>query len=51
MIENGIITAEVEKIISDILKHGSEVIIRIRSKNGEKYLEIVEQKLTVKCKV
>jgi len=37
--------------IFDILNHGGEVIIRKRSKNGEKYLEIAEQKTTLKSKM
>lgn len=30
--------------IMNILKNGGEAVIRKRSKNGEKYIEIVEQK-------
>ncbi len=30
--------------IVSILKNGGEAVIRKRSKNGEKYIEIVEQK-------
>ena len=37
--------------IFDILNHGGEVIIRKRSKNGEKYLEIAEQKITLQSKM
>lgn len=44
---------EKEKIcdtILSIIKNGNEAVVRKRSKNGEGYLEIVEQKLTVKGK-
>lgn len=30
--------------IMNILKNGGEAVVRKRSKNGEKYIEIVEQK-------
>ena len=35
---------EMFNIIMNILKNGGEAVIRKRSKNGEKYIEIVEQK-------
>lgn len=34
---------EMFNIIMNILKNGGEAVIRKRSKNGEKYIEIVEQ--------
>lgn len=35
---------EMYNSIVNILKNGGEVVIRERSKNGDKYIEIVEQK-------
>lgn len=35
---------EMYNSIMDILKNGGEAVVRKRSKNGEKYIEIVEQK-------
>ncbi len=35
---------EIYDIIMKILKNGGEAVVRKRSKNGEKYIEIVEQK-------
>lgn len=35
---------EMYNSIMNILKNGGEAVIRERSKNGEKYIEIVEQK-------
>lgn len=36
--------------IMEILKNGGEAVVRKRSKGGEKYIEIVEQKFGVKQK-
>lgn len=35
---------EMYNSVMNILKNGGEAVIRKRSKNGEKYIEIVEQK-------
>ncbi|MCX4376517.1 MAG: hypothetical protein OSJ61_10110 [Lachnospiraceae bacterium] len=35
---------EMYNSIMDIIKNGGEAVVRKRSKNGEKYIEIVEQK-------
>ena len=35
---------EMYNSIMEILKNGGEAVVRKRSKNGEKYIEIVEQK-------
>lgn len=35
---------EMYNSIMNILENGGEAVIRKRSKNGEKYIEIVEQK-------
>ena len=35
---------EMYNSIINILKNGGEAVVRKRSKNGEKYIEIVEQK-------
>lgn len=35
---------EMYNAIMKIIKNGGEAIVRKRSKNGEKYIEIVEQK-------
>lgn len=35
---------EMYNSIMNILKNGSEAVVRKRSKNGEKYVEVVEQK-------
>lgn len=35
---------EMYNTIMKILKNGGEAVVRKRSKNGEKYIEVVEQK-------
>lgn len=37
---------KIYQTIMDIIERGSEAVIRKRSKCGEKYIEIVEQKFT-----
>ncbi len=41
---------EMYNSIMDIIKKGGEAVVRKRSKNGEKYIEIVEQKYGVSQK-
>ena len=35
---------EMYNFIMEVLKNGGEAVVRKRTKNGEKYIEIVEQK-------
>ncbi len=41
---------EMYNSVMEILKNGGEAVVRKRSKNGEKYIEIVEQKFGAKQK-
>ncbi|MCM1327951.1 MAG: hypothetical protein NC253_00785 [Ruminococcus sp.] len=41
---------EMYNSIMEILKNGGEAVVRKRSKDGEKYIEIVEQKFGKKQK-
>lgn len=34
---------EIMDLVAEILKRGSEAVIRKRSKNGEQYIEVAEQ--------